>query len=83
MPQRSCRAFLVLALLLAAPALHPVPAHAADVPATADFRVPKPLFDWAKKNAAALYIVVDEIIDDLTGCDCPPPPAPYTPPPPY
>jgi hypothetical protein len=83
MPQRLCRVLLVLALLFATPALNPAPALAADVPATTDFKVPKPLLDWAKKNAAALYIIFDEVMDDLTGCDCPTPPAPMEPPPPY
>ena len=77
MKHRLRAAGLVLALALAAPAA----AHAADVPPATEFRVPKPLLDWARKNAAALYIIFDEIMDDLTGCDCPPT-APAPPPPP-
>jgi hypothetical protein len=69
-----------LAMALALPALDPTPAHAADVPATADIKVPRVVVDWIKKNAAALYIIFDEIMDDLTGCPCPPPQVPPPPP---
>ena len=85
--QRLRSGLLVLSILavVAVPAALPAPAFASDVPATTDLKVPKVLVDWVKKNAAALYIVFDEIMDDLTGCPCPPPPAdpPPTLPPPY
>jgi hypothetical protein len=65
----------------------PAPAFASDVPATGDLKIPKAAIDWLRKNAAALYIVIDELIEDLSGCGCPPPPPPdvppYSPPPPY
>lgn len=85
MPQKLRPALLLFALVLFAPAFAPMPARAADVPAGVDVRVPKPLIDWVRKNAATLYIVLDEIVDDLTGgCGCPPPPPPpYEPPPPW
>jgi hypothetical protein len=85
MPQKLRPALLLLALVLCAPALAPSAARAADVPAAVDVRVPKPLIEWVKKNATTLYLVFDEIMDDLTGgCDCPPPPTPpYDPPPPW
>jgi len=85
MPQKLRPALLLLALVLGAPALAPVPARAADVAAGVDVKVPKPLIEFAKKHATALYIIFDEIVDDLTGgCGCPPPPPPpYEPPPPW
>lgn len=69
---------LVLALLIAAPVVGPVPAHAASTPAAmTDIHIPKPIWDWLKKNAMGLYIVFDEIMDDIFGgCDGPPPPPP-------
>ena len=72
---------LVLILLFAAPLVAPVAAHADTVPATTDIHIPKPIWDWLKKNAMGLYIVFDELIDDIFGCDCPPPPPPPTSPP--
>jgi hypothetical protein len=74
---------LLAALLLAAPT---APAHAADVPAGVDVSVPKPVREWLKRNALALYIVFDEMMDDVFG-GCPPPstpqpdPVPIDPPP--
>lgn len=79
MAQRLRLVILVLALAVAVPTLGPGSARAADVPASTDVGIPKPLRDWLKKNAIALYVILDELVDDLTGCDCPPPQAPPPP----
>ena len=73
---------LVLALAVVVPAACPLPAHAADVPASTNIRIPNVVIQWVKKNWMGLYLVFDEIMDDLTGCHCPPPQVP-PPPPPY
>ena len=74
---------LVLALLFAAPVVGPAAAHAESGPAaTTDIHIPKPIWDWIKKNAMGLYIVFDEIMDDVFGgCDGPTPPPPPPQPP--
>jgi hypothetical protein len=80
-------ALLVLALVLASPAIAPARAGAAELAPGVDVKIPKALVDWLKKNGPALYIVVDEILDDVFGgcCGgcCPPPPMPMDPPPPW
>ncbi len=80
---RSLRVFaLVLALALAAPATVVPVAHASTEPAQTDLGIPRLLLDWLKRNGPTLYIIFDEIMDDLFGCDCPPPPGEEPPPPP-
>lgn len=75
-------AVLVISLLLVAPVVSPLDARAATTPTVTDLGIPKPVRDWIKKNALGLYIVFDEIMDDVFGSGHPaPPPAP--PPPPY
>ena len=74
-----------IALLLVAPVVGPGDARAEAAPAVADLGVPKPIRDWIKKNALGLYIVFDEIMDDVFGSGHtlppPPPPQPEEPPP--
>ena len=74
MSQRLRLAVLGLALAVAVSASAPASASAAVPGANVDIKVSKAVIDWVKKNLPALYIIVDEIIDDLTGCGCPPPP---------
>jgi hypothetical protein len=80
MMQRLRLVILVLALAVVVPAARPTAVHAADVPATTDIRIPNVVIQWVKKNAMALYIVFDEIMDDITGSHCPPPQVPPPPP---
>jgi len=81
MPRLLRTLLLVAALGIAVPAL--VPDHAAAAAATPqlDLGIPRPIMKFLKDNWKLLYIAVDELIDDLTGCGCPKPPAPTEPPP--
>ncbi len=65
---------LVSTLVLAVPALVPVRAMAAANQPQADLGIPRPVMRYLKANWQMIYIAFDELIDDLTGCDCPPPP---------
>lgn len=77
MPRMLRPMLLVAALALAVPALAPARAHAAAATPQTDLGIPKPVMKFVKDNWKMLYIMLDELIDDLTGCDCPPkPPAP-------
>ena len=82
MVQRFRFVILVLALAVMLPAAHPSPAQAADMPVVTEGGIPKVVIEWVKKNWTSLYLVFDEIMDDLTGCHCPPPQVPPPPPPP-
>ena len=72
---------LVAILGIAAPALVPERAAAAAATPQLDLGIPRPVMKFLKENWKLLYIAMDELIDDLTGCDCPKPPAPTEPPP--
>jgi hypothetical protein len=80
--RRSIRfALLFLALTVALPTVFATSARAGADPITTDVKVPKPLVDWLQRNGPTLYIIFDEIMDDLFGCGCSPPPPPVEPPP--
>ena len=76
-------AVLFLALTVALPGTLATPARAGTEPIRTDIKVPKAVVDWLKRNGPTLYIIFDELMDDLF-CGCPPPPPlPEEEPPPY
>ena len=85
MPRHIRRLLLVAVLGLAVPALVPSHALAAAGQPQTDLGIPRPLMKFLKDNWKMLYIALDELIDDLTGCACPsqPPADPAPQPDPY